>query len=141
MSELDGGAAVQAAEDRRHFSTGNPWERSVGFSRALRVGNTVYTAGTLASDAEGNIHGADCYEQACYIFDKLAAVLAEAGTKLEHVVKVTAFVVDVSDADGFTRAHAQYLGVVRPVATCVVVSALFHPQARVELELTAVIPG
>lgn len=126
--------------DRQQFSTGNPWERSVGFSRALRVGQTVYTAGTLASDAHGNIHGADCYGQCCYIFDKLARVLQEAGAELAHVIKVTAFVVDSEDAEGFMRAHSEYLGRVKPVTTCVIVSALFHPEARVELELTAVIP-
>lgn len=127
--------------DRAHFSTGNPWERSVGFSRAVRVGQTVYTAGTLASDADGNIHGADCYEQCCYIFDKLKAVLEQAGAGLKHVVKVTAFVVALEDAEGFTRAHSEYLGEVRPATTCVIVSGLFHPEARVELELTAVLPG
>ena len=132
MSEVPG--------DRSHYSTGNPFERSVGFSRALRVGQTVYTAGTLASDADGKIHGADCYAQCCYVFDKLAAVLEQAGSALDQVVKVVAYIVSIADADGFSRAHAERLGEVKPVATCVVVSALFHPAARVEIELVAVIP-
>jgi enamine deaminase RidA (YjgF/YER057c/UK114 family) len=131
---------MSAPPDRTRYSTGNPWERSVGFSRALRVGNTVYTAGTLASDAEGKIHGADSYAQCCYVFDKLRGVLEEAGAALAQVVLTRAFIVSVDDADGFTRAHAEYLGAVQPVATCVVVSALLHPQARVEIELVAVVP-
>jgi enamine deaminase RidA (YjgF/YER057c/UK114 family) len=126
--------------DRSHYSTGNPYERSVGFSRAIRVGNTVYTAGTIAVDAEGNIMGEDCYAQCCYIFDKLAGVLKEAGAELAHVVKVVACIVFADDADGFSRAHFKYLGLVKPAATCVIVSGLFHPAARVEIELTAVIP-
>jgi enamine deaminase RidA (YjgF/YER057c/UK114 family) len=131
---------MTALPDRSWFSTGNPWERSVGFSRAVRVGQTVYTAGTLASDADGQIHGEDCFAQCCYIFEKLRCVLEEAGTALEHVVKVSAFVVGNEDVDGFTRAHSMYMGEVRPATTCVMVSALFHPLARVEIELTAVIP-
>jgi enamine deaminase RidA (YjgF/YER057c/UK114 family) len=127
--------------DRERYSTGNPWERSVGFSRALRVGTTVYTAGTLASDAEGNIHGADCYAQCCYIFEKLRGVLEQAGSSLDHVVKSKAYILSTDDADGFGRAHFEYLGQVRPAATCVLCAGLFHPAARVEIELVAVIPA
>jgi enamine deaminase RidA (YjgF/YER057c/UK114 family) len=131
---------VSELTDRSHYSTGNPYERSVGFSRAVRVGNTVYTAGTIAVDGEGNIMGEDCYAQCCYIFDKLAGVLREAKAELRHVVKTTAYIVSPDAADGFSRAHFEYLGAVKPAATCVVVNALFHPAALVEIEFVAVIP-
>jgi enamine deaminase RidA (YjgF/YER057c/UK114 family) len=107
----------------------------------VKVGSTVYTAGTIASDADGTIHGADCYEQCCYILNKLQAVLAEAGAELGHVVKTKAYVISAMDAEGFTRAHFEYFGEVRPAATCVMVSGLLHPSARVELELVAAIPA
>lgn len=126
--------------DRSHFSTGNPWERQIGFSRAVRVGNLVFTAGTLAADEDGVIHGATCFEQCCYILDKLARVLREAGSDLNHVVRVTCYLVDLYDGDDFARAHAEYFGTIRPATTCVEVSGLFSEDAMVEIELVAVVP-
>lgn len=126
--------------DRRHFTTGNPWERRIGFSRAVRVGNLVFTAGTIASDADGRIQGADCYQQCCYILQKLAGVLGEAGSDICHVVRVVCYLIDLSDSEGFTRAHSEWFGEIRPATTCVAVKQLFGDGARVEIELTAVIP-
>ena len=127
-------------DERRNYSTGNPWERQIGFSRAVRVGNLVFTAGTLAADEDGVIHGATCFEQCCYILDKLGSVLRELGSDLRHVVRVVCYLVDLYDSEDFARAHAQYFGEVRPAATCIEISGLFAEDALVELELTAVIP-
>lgn len=127
-------------KDRQHISTGNPWERSICFSRAVRAGNLVFIAGTIAADENGVIHGETCYDQACYILDKLSDVLAQAGCGLSHVVRVVCYLVDLSEADGFTKAHAHYFESVRPAATCVEVSRLFGNGAKIELELTAVLP-
>lgn len=126
-------------EIRRSFS-GAPWEPSVGYCRAIRAGKLVYTAGTMAVDEQGVIHGADSYEQCCYIFEKLARALADLGASLEHVVKTTSFITDIAEAEGFGRAHKQYLGAASPAATCVVVKELFDPAARVEIELVAILP-
>ena len=127
-------------QDRSHYSTGNPWERRIGFSRAVRVGNLVVTAGTIASDAEGRVQGATCYEQCCYILGKLAGVLREAGSDISHVVRAVCYLVDLADGEDFTRAHREWLGEIRPATTCIGVSQLFGDGARVEIELTAVIP-
>ncbi len=121
----------------QHYSTGNPWERAVGFSRALRVGDLVYTAGTIASDQEGNIQGQTCYEQAVYILRKLEGVLEEAGSSLTRVIKCVAYLTRIEDEPDFTRAHCELLGPARPVTTCVVVQRLFGEGSLVELELTA----
>lgn len=126
--------------DRMHFSTGNPWERSVGFSRAVRVGPFVLTAGTVASDEHGVIHGSTCYEQCCYILDKLAGVLRRAGSDLGHVVRVVCYLIDLADSDDFTRAHSEYFSAIKPATTCVAVRELFGEGSRVEIELTAIDP-
>jgi len=126
--------------DRSHYSTGNPWERQIGFSRAVRVGNIVLTAGTIASDEQGIIQGDTCYEQCCYILLKLEGVLREAGSELSHVVRVVCYLVDLADANGFTQAHLEFFGEIRPATTCVQVAGLFGEGARVEIELTAVVP-
>jgi enamine deaminase RidA (YjgF/YER057c/UK114 family) len=126
--------------DRSHYSTGNPWERQIGFSRAVRVGNIVLTAGTIASDENGVIQGSTCYEQCCYILRKLDGVLREAGSELSHVVRVVCYLTDLGDSDGFTQAHREFFGEILPATTCLQVAGLFGEGARVEIELTAVVP-
>jgi enamine deaminase RidA (YjgF/YER057c/UK114 family) len=125
--------------DIQRIRTGTPWEEQVGFSRIVRAGNMVWTAGTIASDEQGRIHGADCYEQCCFIFDKLARALAQAGSRLDHALKVTCYLTGLEHADGFTRAHQQYLGHVKPACTCVAIDALFGG-ALAEIELTCLVP-
>lgn len=127
-------------QDRSHYSTGNPWERRIGFSRAVRVGNLVVMAGTIASDTEGRVQGATCYEQCCYILEKLSGVLREAGSDISHVVRVVCYLVDLADGEDFTRAHREWFGEIRPATTCVGIKQLFGDGSRVEIELTAVIP-
>ncbi len=124
--------------ERKNVSTGNPWEKSVGFSRVVRCGDLVYTAGTIAADRQGVIHGNDCYSQCCYIFNKLRDAMSEVDCQLEDVVKVVAYLTDLADADGFTKAHHEYLGGTLPATTCVQVAGLFGDGALVELELTAI---
>ncbi|MEP0813355.1 MAG: RidA family protein [bacterium] len=123
----------------RRYSTGNVWEESVGFSRAVRIGNTILTAGTVAADETGKIHGSDCYAQCVYIFRKLEKALAALGGNFGDVVKTTCFLVDLKDSEGFTRAHGEIFGEIRPVATCVQVAGLFGEGALAEIELVAVV--
>lgn len=122
-------------------STHNPFEKKIGFSRAIRCGDFIYTAGTIAVDSEGVTQGADCYEQCCYILKKLAAVLTEAGSGLDEVVKVVCYLKGMEHAPGFERAHAEYLGKAQPASTCVAVDGLYGSGTVVELELTAYSPG
>ncbi|MCC7478257.1 RidA family protein [bacterium] len=123
---------------KQTYSSGAPWEASAGYSRAVRVGNWIFTAGTLAADEKGVIHGVDCYAQCCYIFRKLERALAELGAGLGDVVKVRAYLVNMADSEGFMKAHSEFLGSTRPAATCVVVKELFAAEALVEIELTAI---
>ena len=126
--------------DRQHFSTGNPWERAIGFSRAVKVGPFVLTAGTIASNEQGEIQGETCYEQCCYILDKLAGVLKNAGCDLAQVVRVVCYLTDLVDSDDFRRAHSEYFSEIKPATTCVAVKELFGEGSRVEIELTAINP-
>lgn len=123
------------------YSTGNVWEESVGFSRAIRVGNTILTAGTVAADESGRIHGSDCYEQCMYIFAKLEKAIAALGGKMSDVVKTTCYLTQLGDAPGFTRAHSEIFGETRPIATSVQVAGLFGDGALAEIELVAIVQG
>jgi len=124
---------------RQRFSTGNVWEQKAGFSRAIRVGKNIYTAGTVAVNENGIAQGDGCYEQCAWITNLLKGVLQDAGAELADVVKVTAFLKDIRDADEFTNFLHDYFGDCAPVATCVVVKDLFGVGTVVELELLAIV--
>lgn len=126
------------ADSVQRVSTGGLWERQVGFCRVLRAGELVFTAGTVAADERGEIHGADCYEQCRYIFAKLDAALAQVNASLSDVVRVVCYITRLEDTDGFTRAHREVLGDVLPVCTCVQVAGLLGG-ALAEIELTALV--
>ena len=120
-------------------TTGNPWERELGFSRAVRVGEMIYTAGTIASDPDGRIHGADSYEQCSYILKMLDRVLKELGGGLDTVVKVTCYMVGLEHLPGFSKAHAEYFGTTKPATTGVAIAGLVGEGTLVELELIALV--
>jgi enamine deaminase RidA (YjgF/YER057c/UK114 family) len=125
---------------RQRVSSGAPWEPIVGYSRAVRVGNHVHVAGTTATDAQGQVVGAgDPYLQARFILQKIGAALAEAGARLEDVVRTRMFVTDVSRWPDIGRAHGEVFGAIRPVTTMVQVSALIAPEYLVEIEAEAII--
>lgn len=115
------------------FSTGNPWERAVGFSRAVKANGFVFVAGTIASDEHGVIHGNGCYEQCAYIFRKIEGVIGP----LDRVVRCVAYLVNLDDEAEFARAHKEFLGAAAPATTCVVVQKLFGNGSLVEIELTS----
>lgn len=126
--------------ERINVSTGTPWESSVGYSRAVRIGNHVVVSGTTASDADGNtVAAGDAYQQACYIFEKIAAALKEAGADVSDVVRTRMFVTDISRWEEIGRAHGEVFSDIRPTATMVQVSALINPDHRVEIEVDAIL--
>jgi enamine deaminase RidA (YjgF/YER057c/UK114 family) len=121
---------------RTNFSGGSPYEPIIGFSRAVRVGNTVHLAGTGPVGADN----ADAAGQARRTFEIAQEALARAGARLEHVVRTRMFLTHVEDWEAIGRVHGEFFGEVRPAATMVVVAALLNPAWRIELEMDAVIP-
>ena len=126
--------------DRQRISSGAPWESIAGYSRALRVGNLVYVAGTVASDAQGQVIGPDDPEaQMRAILKKIERALNEAGATLADVVRTRMFVTDMGHAETYLRVHGEYFAEIRPVATMVQVVALIDPALLIEVEVEAVI--
>lgn len=126
-------------ERTRAFS-GSPWESTVGYCRAVRVGNQVTVAGTVAADADGNIVApGDAYEQTKAILDIGRGALEEVGASLEHVVRTRSFITDIGQWEAFGRAHGEVFGEIRPAATLVEVSGLIGDGAVIEIELDAII--
>ncbi len=125
---------------RVNYSSGSKWEDIVGYSRAVKVGQTVEVSGTVASDNNGALVGEDdAYTQTKYIYGKIAAVLTEAGADMKHVVRVRMFVTDISMWQEYGRAHSEFFSDIKPCTTMVEVSALIEPGYLVEIEATAII--
>ena len=125
---------------RQTHSTGTPWEKAVAYSRAVRVGQQVFVAGTTASNADGTtVAVGNPYQQAAFILQKIAAALAAVGAKPADVVRTRMFVTDISRWEEIGRAHGEFFAGINPVATMVEVRRLVNPDHLVEIEVDAVI--
>ena len=125
--------------DRHRISSGSPFEPTIGFSRALRVGDRVYVSGTGPVVPAGTCpDGADAQARRC--FEIIEGALAEAGAALSDVVRTRMYITAVADAPAVGAVHGELLGHVRPAATMVVVAALLDPAWKVEVEAEAVLP-
>lgn len=126
--------------DRQNISSGTKWEDIVGYSRAVKIGNLVFVAGTTAVDEQDQVIGqGDPYTQARYIFQKIEKALRQAGATLEDVVRTRMFVTDIRHWEEIGRAHGEFFRDIKPAATMVEVKALISPDLLVEVEVTAVI--
>lgn len=124
--------------DRKNISSGAPWESIVGYSRAVRIGNHVWVAGTTATADDGSIVGVgNAAAQTHYVLQKIDRALREAGSSLRDVVRTRSFVTDISQWEAIGRVHGQYFGDIRPAATMVEVSKLIDPDHLVEIEVDA----
>lgn len=120
------------------ISSGSPYEKSVGFSRAIRIGNVVEVAGT-APIKDGKTFEGTAYEQAKLCLEIIENALEEAGASLHHVVRTRMYVTDVRLWEEVGKAHGEFFSEIRPVSTMVEVKGLIDPNMMVEIEATAVI--
>lgn len=124
--------------DRKLVSSGSPFEGTIGFSRAVRVGDHVFVAGTAPISPDGSV-SEDPEQQAARCIEIILAALAEAGAGPEHVVRTRMFLTDPADGDAVGRAHGAVFGEIRPAATMVAVAALLDPRWKIEMEAEAII--
>ena len=122
---------------RTNISGGSPYEPIIGFSRAVRVGNTVHLAGTGPVGADNE----DVTSQTRRIFVIAEKALAEAGASLQDVVRTRIYLTHVEDWEPVGRVHGEFFADIRPAATIVVVAALLNPNWRIEIEMDAEIPN
>lgn len=124
---------------RTNLYSGSPWEKKVGYSRAVVVGNVVEVSGTVANDGTGPIHKNDAYQQTKYILQKIKNSLYEVESDLSDVVRTRIFVTDINLWEEIGRAHKECFSGIDPVTTLVEVSALISPEYLVEIEATAIL--
>jgi enamine deaminase RidA (YjgF/YER057c/UK114 family) len=125
---------------RTNFSTNTNWESIVGYSRAVRIGNTIEVTGTVSIDSEGNLVGGDsAYEQTLYICSKIEVAIKKLGGTLKDVIRTRLYVTDISRWEEYGRAHGQFFSEIRPCTTMVEVKALISPEFLVEIEASAIV--
>jgi enamine deaminase RidA (YjgF/YER057c/UK114 family) len=105
---------------RKNFSSGTHWEPIVGYSRAVRVGDSVYVSGTTATNKEGKIVGAgNPYTQAIQIIKNIETALQSVEAALKDTVRTRIFVTNVNSWKEVGKAHAQYFKQIRPVVSLI----------------------
>lgn len=125
---------------RHLISSGSPYEKPIGFSRAVRVGKQVAVAGTapIADDGSNAALG-DPYGQTKRCLEIIERAIQQAGGELKHIVRTRIFLTDTAHWKEIGRAHGEFLADIRPASTCVQVSALLDPDWFVEIEADAII--
>jgi enamine deaminase RidA (YjgF/YER057c/UK114 family) len=123
--------------NRRLVSTGSPFEQAFGYSRAVVDGDLVFVSGTTGYDYVTMTMPDDPAAQARNIFRTVAAVLSEAGSSMERIVRCQYFVTDRAHCEPVLAVCGEVLGAIQPAAGIYVVSGLLKPEMKVEIEVTA----
>ena len=128
---------MTAAGERRRVSSGSPFEATVGYCRAIAVGERIFVSGTAPQWPDGSV-APDAGDQARRCFEIVGAALAELGSGLEDIVRVRVYLVDAADFPAVAAVHGELFAEIRPTNTTVVVAALLDPRWKVEIETEAV---
>ncbi len=125
-------------KERQLVASGSPYEEPIGFSRAVRVGDHVFVAGTAPNWPDGHVDP-DVEAQTDRCLEIMLTALREAGATADDVVRTRTFLVDAADWQAAGRAHGRYFRTARPASTMVVVTGFLDPRWKVEMEAEAII--
>ena len=123
---------------RVRISSGGPWERVAGYSRAIVVGDSCWVSGTTDAGPDGSSeHPGDIAGQARAVLAIIGRALAEGGFALEDVVRTRMYITDIALAGPLLAVHGEIFGEIRPASAMVAVAGLIHPSLLVEIEAEA----
>jgi enamine deaminase RidA (YjgF/YER057c/UK114 family) len=122
---------------RQLISTGSPFEKTAGYSRAVIDGDFAFVAGTTGYDYATMTMPADVTSQTRNCFKTIAAALRDGGFAMADIVRANYYITNGGDADAVLAVCGENLSDIRPAATIVVVAGLYKPEMKVEIEVTA----
>ena len=125
---------------RKLISAGSPYEPTIGFSRAVRVGNIVAVSGTAPIAPDGGVAApGDLYAQTRRCLEIIAQAISGAGLGLDSVIRTRVMLTDISRWEEAARAHGEVFGAIRPASTFVEVKGLIRREWLVEIEADCVV--
>ena len=130
------GGATGPSDRFVRVASGSPFESTIGFSRAILVGDRVLVAGTAPIWPDGSCDE-DAARQARRCFEIIGEALGAAGAGLDDVVRTRMYITSPDHVEAVGSVHGEIFYRVRPVATMVVVAALLDPRWKVEIEAEA----
>jgi enamine deaminase RidA (YjgF/YER057c/UK114 family) len=130
---------VQDRAGRKCASSGSKWEPIMGYSRAVRSGNTIAVTGCVGINADGT-YAKTVGEQTARSLAIIQAAVEALGGKMEHVIRTRMFVTNVSQWEEVARIHGRVFSEIRPATTIVEVARLIDGDALIEIEADAIIP-
>jgi enamine deaminase RidA (YjgF/YER057c/UK114 family) len=122
---------------RRLISTGSPFEKTFGYSRAVVDGDLVFISGTTGYDYKTMIMPEDPAEQTRNIFKTVETVLKDAGSSMQQILRAQYFVTDRAFCEPVLAVCGEVLGDIRPAGAVYIVAGLLRPEMKVEIEITA----
>lgn len=126
---------------RKNVSSASPYEPIIGFSRAVRIGNTIAVGGTAPIGPDGKTVGiGDPAMQTRRCIEIARLALEQAGANLGDVIRTRTFFTRREDWETIGRAHGEAFGAIRPASTMVIVAGFIDPDWLVEIEFDAVLP-
>ena len=126
---------------RKNILSGSPWEDKMGYCRAVRIGNIIEVAGTVAIVDGEKVKSDDAYAQTFNIIERIEVVLQEAGAQLSDVIRTRIFTTDIAQFDSIAKAHGSFFGEIKPTTGIYEISKLVSPDYLVEIEFIGVICG
>ena len=125
--------------ERRLVPADSPFAPTVGYSRAVRVGDQIHVSGTAAVMPDGAPPPTGAYAQTRRCLEIVIEALAELGARPDDVVRTRVYITSAEDWEEIGRAHGEIFGEIRPASAMLVITSLLDPRFLVEIEADAVV--
>lgn len=121
--------------ERINVSSGSAYEKPIGFSRAVRLGNFISVSGTAPIGNDGStVFPGDLYNQTIHCIEIIKKAIEDAGGQLENVIRTRVYLKNIADWEKAARAHGEFFTNIKPACTFVEIKNLIKDDWLVEME-------